>query len=67
MTAPDLFEIDMNGRRWDIGELSGEMFGDDDFQGYVLEIELKDAAEAKELAAQLRGAGKRPDEAEQPR
>ena len=66
MTAPDLFEIDMNGRRWDIGELTGNVFGDDDFQGYVLEIELKDAAEARELAAQLRGAGIGPNEAEQP-
>lgn len=41
------------GRRWHIGDAAGDYFGDEDFRGVVLEIEIADAAEAQTATAAL--------------
>lgn len=52
-----MFQIDMTGRRWRVGEDVGDTFDEDeDFSGITLTIEIRDAAEAREVVGALLAA-----------
>jgi hypothetical protein len=55
---PDLvLPINMKGRRWAVGEKHGDVFEDDeDFDGFTLVIELRSAAEARDIVRAMLAA-----------
>lgn len=47
--------LDMTGRRWSVGKIFGDVFEDDDYDGHVLQIEIRTPEEAAAIEAAMTG------------